>query len=211
MKLTKFQHACFVVEKDGASIVIDPGVFTRDFIMPKNVVAVFVSHNHSDHLNNQLIITILREHPKAVLLAHESIVHDFPNEHTQAISVGETVEAAGIKLQFVGGTHEKIDISMPAPINIGVIIDTSLYYPGDSFYQPEQKITELALPVSAPWLSIGTSLDFVRKLKPYFVFPTHDAILSKEGQALVDTIITNATKDLGIDYQRINGKTIEIS
>ncbi len=210
MKLTKFQHACFTVEKEGASIVVDPGIFTHDFIMPKHVVAVFVSHHHADHLNNQLIVTILREHPKAVLLAHESIVRDFPNEHTQTVNVDETLDVSGINLRFVGGTHEKIDISMPTPTNLGVIIEHSLYYPGDSFYQPEQRITELALPISAPWLTIGHSLDFIRALKPFFVFPTHDAILSSEGQVLIDTIITNATKDLGIDYQRINGKTIEI-
>lgn len=211
MKLTKFQHACFTVEKDGQSIVVDPGVFTHDFIMPDTVAAIFITHSHVDHMNSQFIISILREHPKAVLLAHESIVRDFPNEHTQVVNIGETIEVGGITLQLVGGTHETIDSSMPVPSNIGVIIESSLYYPGDSFYQPAQTITELALPVSAPWLTIGRSLDLVRALKPHFVFPTHDAILSTEGQTLVDTIIKNATKDLGIDYQRINGKTIEIS
>lgn len=210
MKLTKFQHACFVVEKNDISIVVDPGAFTHDFIMPKHVAAVFITHNHGDHLSNQLVVTILREHPKAVLLAHESIVHDFPNEHTQAVSVGETVEASGITLQFVGGTHETIDASMPVPPNLGVIIENELYYPGDSFYVPQQPIKILALPVSAPWLTIGRSLDLVRALKPNFAFPTHDAILSVEGQNLVDTIVTNAIKDLGIDYERINGKTVEL-
>ncbi|MES2630621.1 MAG: MBL fold metallo-hydrolase [Patescibacteria group bacterium] len=210
MKLTKFQHACFVVEKDGVSIVVDPGNFTHDFIMPKHVAAVFVTHNHPDHCNNQLIITILREHPNAVLLAHESIVHDFPNEHTQAINVGEVVEAAGMSLQFAGGTHESIDLAITPPANIGVVIEDHLYYPGDSFYVPERPIKELALPVSAPWLKISESMNFIRTLKPSFVFPTHDAILSEEGQALIDGMITNIVKDLGVNYQRINGKTVEL-
>jgi len=210
MKLTKFEHACFVVEKDNTSVVVDPGNLTHDFIMPKHVSAVFITHNHSDHLDNQLVITILREHPKAVLLAHESVINDYKNEHTQAVSVGETVDAGGINLKFVGGTHEPIDIAIPAPVNIGVIIEGHLYYPGDSYFAPEQPIKELLLPISAPWLTIGKAMDLVRALQPAHAFPTHDAILSVEGQALVDNIAERITSTLDVRYQRINGKTIEL-
>lgn len=210
MKLTKFQHACFVVEKDSISVVVDPGNLTHDFIMPKNVAAVFITHSHADHVDNQLVITILRQHPKAVLLAHESILADFKNEHAQAVSVGETVDAGGITLQFVGGTHEPIDTAIPTPVNIGVIIEGRLYYPGDSYFAPQQPIEELLLPISAPWLTIAHSMDLTRALKPSHVFPTHDAILSPEGQALIDKMVMNITADLKLTYQRINGKTIEL-
>ncbi len=210
MKLTKFQHACFVVEKDGVSIIVDPGSFTHDFIIPKNVAAVFITHNHPDHLDSQLVISILREHPKAVLLAHESILTDFTNEHTQAVNAGETVEANGISLQFVGGTHEPIDSAITPPANLGVIIENHLYYPGDSFYLPNQPIKELLLPVSAPWLTMSQSMNFIRALQPSVAFPTHDAILSTEGQALIDGMVTRITSELPTNYQRINGKTIEL-
>jgi L-ascorbate metabolism protein UlaG (beta-lactamase superfamily) len=210
MQLTKFQHACFVVETNNTSVIVDPGSFTHDFIMPKHVSAVFVTHNHPDHLDTQLIITILREHPKAVLLADESILSQFPNEHTQAVSVGQTVDAGGITLQFVGGTHEPIDVAITPPANIGVIIDNHLYYPGDSYYAPEQPIKELLLPVSAPWLTIARSLDLLRALKPSLAFPTHDAILSNDGQALIDGMVKPIATGLGVTYQRINGETIEL-
>jgi L-ascorbate metabolism protein UlaG (beta-lactamase superfamily) len=208
MKLTKFQHACFVAEKDGVSVVVDPGNLTHDFIMPKTVAAVFITHSHADHVDNQLVITILRQHPKAVLLAHESILTDFNSERTQVVSVGETVNAGGINLQFVGGTHEPIDVTVPTPVNIGVIIEGHLYYPGDSYFVPEQVIKELLVPISAPWLTIARSIDLVRALKPSHVFPTHDAILSSEGQALIDGMILHITAGLNLTYQRINGKTI---
>jgi len=210
MKLTKFQHACFVVEKDGSSVVVDPGNLTHDFIMPKHVAAVFITHNHGDHLDNQLVITILRANPKTILLAHESILADYKNENTQAVTVGETVDAGGISLKFVGGTHEAIDIAIPTPPNIGVIIENRLYYPGDSYFAPEQTITELLLPISAPWLTIGKAMDLVRILKPANTFPTHDAILSTEGQALVDGMATKITASLNTSYQRINGKTVQL-
>jgi len=210
MKLTKFQHACFVVEKGGVSVVVDPGNLTHDFIMPKHVAAVFITHNHPDHIDAQLVITILRQHPKAVLLAHESILTDFKNEHTQAISVGETVDAGGISLQFVGGTHEPIDVTVTPPVNIGVIIEDHLYYPGDSYFAPQQTIKALLVPVSAPWLTIARSMDLIRELKPSHAFPTHDAILSPEGQTLIDGMVLHITSGLNLTYQRINGKTVQL-
>ena len=210
MKLTKFQHACFVVEKGGTSVVVDPGNLTHDFIMPKHVAAVFITHGHSDHIDNQLVVTILRQHPKAVLLAHESVLADFKNEHTQAMTVGETVDAGGISLQFVGGTHEPIDVTITPPANIGVIVEGRLYYPGDSYFAPEQTIKQILLPISAPWLTVARSMDLIRTLKPVNVFPTHDAILSVEGQALIDAMVQHITADLNVSYQRINGKTVEL-
>ena len=210
MKLTKFQHACFVVEKDGTSVVVDPGNFTHDFIMPKRVAAIFVTHAHGDHMDEQLIITILRAHPKAILLGHESITSKFENENTQTIAAGESVEAGGIKLTFVGGTHEPIDRTIPTPANVGVVIDDHLYYPGDSYFVPSQPIKELLLPISAPWLTITKALDLVRTLQPPHIFPTHDAILSVDGQQLVDSLVLYTAIDLHLAYQRINGKTIQL-
>ena len=210
MKLTKYQHACFVAEKDSVSIIVDPGSFTHDFIMPKHVSAIFVTHNHPDHCDKQRIVTILREHPKAVLLGDESIIREFPNEHTQAVTVGETIDAGGITLQFVGGVHEPIDVSMPTPPNLGIIIDSELYYPGDSFFIPAQQVKALALPISAPWMKISESLEFLRTIKPLFAFPTHDAILSPEGQTLIDTMVKNSAEKYGIRYERINEQTVEL-
>jgi L-ascorbate metabolism protein UlaG (beta-lactamase superfamily) len=210
MKLTKFEHACFVVEKDGVSIVVDPGSFTRDFIMPKHVAAIYITHNHPDHVDAQLVISILREHPKAILLAHESILDDFKDEHTQAVTAGETVDVHGITLIFVGGTHEAIDSTIETPVNLGIVIDSQVYYPGDSFYIPSQAMKYVLLPVSAPWLAIGKSMDFLRALKPTFAFPTHDAILSDQGKTLIDGMVTRITADMGVTYQRINAKTIEL-
>jgi L-ascorbate metabolism protein UlaG (beta-lactamase superfamily) len=210
MQLTKFEHACFVIEKNGASVVVDPGSLTHDFIMPKHVVAVFISHNHADHIENQRVITILREHPNAVLLADENILIEYKNEHTQAVTVDETVEVAGITLQFVGGSHEPIDRTMPTPHNLGVIFDGHLYYPGDSYFVPQQPIKELLLPISAPWLTIGDAMDMLRAINPQAVFPTHDAILSSAGQQLIDGMVSSITADLPLSYTRINGKTVSL-
>ena len=46
MKLTKYEHACFIVEKDGVSIVVDPGSLTTDFSTADHVAAIIVTHEH---------------------------------------------------------------------------------------------------------------------------------------------------------------------
>jgi len=52
VKLTKHEHACVVAEKDGTSIVIDPGSFSpgaAEIIAGGD--AILITHEHSDHIN----------------------------------------------------------------------------------------------------------------------------------------------------------------
>jgi L-ascorbate metabolism protein UlaG (beta-lactamase superfamily) len=48
MQLTKYEHACFTVEKDGQLLVVDPGNFTTDFIAPEHVVGIVITHSHQE-------------------------------------------------------------------------------------------------------------------------------------------------------------------
>ena len=49
------------------------------------------------------------------------------------------------------------------------------------------------LPVAAPWLKVSETVEFAHSILPRLSLPIHDAILSAEGKALVDSILT-ATK-----------------
>lgn len=212
MKLTKYQHACFAIEKEGASIVVDPGAFSHDFIMPKNVVAVVVTHEHPDHFDEKLIGRILAAHPKATVIAHESITGRFTNHSTIAAKVGERYEAGPFVLRFLGGTHATIAEGIQVPPNLGVLIDDRLYYPGDSFVVPiNVPVRELALPASAPWLKISEAMNFLAQVRPEFVFPTHDAILSDEGKALIDRMLGAVASGQNSHYVRLDGSSVELS
>ena len=47
MKLTKHEHACVVLEKDGASIVIDPGSFSSGAAeIIAGADAILITHEH---------------------------------------------------------------------------------------------------------------------------------------------------------------------
>lgn len=211
MKLTKYQHACFVIEKEGTTLVVDPGAYTHDFIMPKKVDAVVITHEHPDHFDEQLVRAIISANPKATLIAHESITGRFTDHTTVAAQLNELYSFGALTLRFFGGTHASISPTIPTPPNLGVLIDDRLYYPGDSFVIPEGKqIKELALPASAPWLKVSEAIEFLTLIKPSFVFPTHDAILSNEGKELVDRLLGAAASGQSATYKRLDNSTIQL-
>lgn len=205
MKLTKYEHACFTLEKGNKLIVVDPGVFTHDLGSPENVVAIIVTHEHPDHFDPAALGALIAHNPDAIILAHESITsklgETLPNK---PVGVGDEITISPFDLKFVGGEHAAITPDMPALTNLGVIVDEKLYYPGDSFYVPEDRTEVLALPAAAPWCKISEVMDFLSKMKPRLAFPTHDAILSDTGKQLVDTMLSASAESVGAKYQRVS-------
>ena len=203
MKLKKYSHACFVVEKSDVSIVIDPGVWSEDFVVPKGVAGVVITHEHADHCDTKHLSDIIAENPDVVIYAHANVIAKLPGLPTQAVSVGEIVHVGDFALEFVGGEHATIHASIPGIANLGVIIDDLVYYPGDSFALPGKTVPNVAVPASAPWMKIAEAMDFLAAVKAARAFPTHDAILSATGQNLVDTLLRTAAKKVGTTYERI--------
>ena len=209
MKLTKYQHACFTVEKDNQMLVVDPGTFATDYLPSNNVVAVIITHEHPDHFDPEQIAAIMDKNPEAVIVGHESIVSKIEAFTTQAVDAGDKLAIGVFDLAFFGGTHAIIHRSIPVIPNLGVMVNELLYYPGDSFVLPGQPVDTLAIPASAPWLKIGDAMDFLELVKPRFAFPTHDAVLSDLGKDSTDNWLGMAAKRHDIDYQRLDA-SVEI-
>jgi L-ascorbate metabolism protein UlaG (beta-lactamase superfamily) len=203
MNVTKYEHACFTVEKDDQFIVIDTGKFSTDFIAPSDVIAVIITHEHSDHFDAELISAIIDKNPDAVIIGDASVTNQIEAFETMPVGAGDTLEMGPFHLEFFGGQHASIHDSMPTPPNLGVMIDELLYYPGDSFYVPEDhSVDTLALPVAAPWLKISEAMDFLAAIHPRIAFPTHDAILSNNGKELADRMISGVATTNDILYLR---------
>jgi L-ascorbate metabolism protein UlaG (beta-lactamase superfamily) len=204
MKITKFEHACFTVEQDGDVLVVDPGGFTTDFIVPDHVVAVVITHEHADHLAKEHLQAIIAKNPDAVIIAHGDVTAQLSEFQTKSVVPNEGIKVGAFELEFFGGEHAFIMKEWPIIANLGVMINDRLYYPGDSFTVPERLVEVLALPVAAPWLKISESLDFLEAVKPKFVFPTHDAVLSDAGKGLPDRIVPQIAQKVGAEYQRLH-------
>lgn len=203
MKLTKYQHACFTLEKNGEVLAVDPGVFTNDFTPPEHVTAVVITHEHPDHFNREQLETIVAKSPHVTIVGHDSIMQQINDLQTISVNAGDTITIGDFELEFFGGKHAVIHESLPPVSNLAVMIDDTLYYPGDSFTEPKKPVAALALPVAAPWMKISEAIDFLAAVQPKLAFPTHDAILSNSGKSAVDGNIAK-TKAADIDYRRLD-------
>ncbi len=203
MQLTKYGHACFTVEKDEQILVVDPGGFSQDFIAPEHVVAVVVTHNHGDHFDHNQLAAIIDKNPDAVIIGPEEVTSAIEVFQIKSVHAGDTLTIGPFSLEFTGGQHAVIHRDIPVAQNVGVLINELLYYPGDSLVLPGKPIDTLALPISAPWLKIGESIDFLLTIKPRLAFPTHDAILSQEGIEICDSLLDRFSNSQGIEYSRI--------
>ena len=205
MRITKYEHACLVIENNGQNLIIDPGNISDDFIVPKNVVGVVLTHEHPDHIDPEKMKNILPDNPEAVVVSHAGIINTNNWPHTQVVAAGDTFELGPFNLKFYGGKHELIHKKLPIVDNLGVMINDTLYYPGDSYATPGVPVKVLAVPTSGPWLKIGDVVDFVLGVHPEMAFSTHDAHSSEKNKALVDFMLPRLVGDEGITYMRLSG------
>lgn len=210
MKLTNYEHACFTVEKDDKVIVVDPGMFTTDFTVPEHVTAIIVTHDHADHLDQNLISAVVDKNPNTVIIGPEQVTSKLGAYETHTVHGGDSFSVGGFDLDFYGDDHAKIHKDIPKGQNVGVLIEDRLYFPGDSFTMPEKSVDVLALPVAGPWMKVEEAIDFMKAVGARFTFPTHDAVLSMSGKQVVDSMVGGFAEVAGTEYRRIDGDTIEI-
>jgi hypothetical protein len=98
---------------------------------------------------------------------------------------------------------------IPRVPNLGFVIDEAVYHPGDSFDIPaDVQIDTLFVPISAPWLKVAESIDFIRAVKPRRAYALHDGIINELGAGLVKGLLPRMT---GIDYERLTpGQSITV-
>jgi L-ascorbate metabolism protein UlaG (beta-lactamase superfamily) len=192
MKLTKHEQSCVVLEKDGASIVIDPGSFSAgaaEIIAAAD--AILLSHEHMDHVNEAAINAALAARPELRVYAPAALSGQFsryPGQFT-AVAPGDTLDLASFAITVHGGRHAVIHPDIPAVANVGYLVDGTVYHPGDAFFVPDAPVSVLLLPTSGPWMKVGEAADFVRAVRPQQVVQIHDILLSDIGLALVGNLL----------------------
>lgn len=202
MKVTKYAHACLVLELDGQKLVIDPGGYTPHFGNVHNVVGIVITHVHADHFDPAHIARILADNPDVHVWTTAEVAQQLGNPPVTIVQGGADAQAGPFAMRFFGDEHASIHDRFPQWQNVGVLVNDALYYPGDSFTVPAgESVQALALPVSAPWLKIGEAIDFVEAVHPAQCFPTHNALLSDIGQASVDDWMQPVCEKAGIRYQ----------
>ncbi len=180
MKLTKFGHCCLLIEENDLRILTDPGDYSTLQNEINNIDLILITHEHSDHLHLDSLKMVLKNNPSVKIftnhgvgkiLTENNISHDFI-EHGEEKIIGQ------LKIEGFGDRHADIYPGIAVVQNTGYFIADKLFYPGDALFNPEKPIEILALPVTAPWLTIAETLDYALALKPRKCFPVHDGMLT---------------------------------
>jgi hypothetical protein len=102
------------------------------------------------------------------LWANQSICAQFAEfgDRVHEVQHGDALEVAGFGVHVYGVDHALIHQDIPLVINTGFLVDGELFHPGDSFTIPEDPVTTLLVPISAPWLNAGEMIDYFRAVAP---------------------------------------------
>lgn len=213
MRITKLEHAAFILEKDGAKLVVDPGSFSRPLPDASGVAAVVITHEHGDHWDAPHLQAVVDANPGVPIYGPQGVKDAAQGFDVTAVAAGDTAQAGPFALEFFGGRHAVIHSSIPLVDNVGVSVDGgAVYYPGDSFTVPEGvEVDVLATPSSAPWLKVGEVIDYVLAVKPRRAFPTHEMINSDLGKQMASARIGWAAEQNGGSLLDIAvGDTVEL-
>ena len=201
MRLTKLEHAALIIEQSGKKLFVDPGSFTTAITEASGAVAVVITHEHADHWTPEQLTRLLDKAPDIRIFAPKGVANAATGFPITIVEAGDEVTVAPFTLLFFGEKHAVIHSSIPVVDNVGVLINGSVYYGGDSYTVPEGvDVDVLAAPVGAPWLKIGDSMDYVLAIKPKRSFPTHEMTLSKAGKTMTGDRIKWATEQNGGQY-----------
>ena len=192
MKLTKHEHACVVLEKDGASIVIDPGSFSSGAAeIIAGADAILITHEHFDHVNEAAVNEALTARPELRVYAPAALGGMLAAHLDQftAVAAGDALTVGSFAVTVHGSTHAVIHPDIPVIPNVGYFIDGSLYHPGDAYFVPEVPVSVLLLPTSGPWVKLGEAADYVRGVRPQQIVQIHEMLLSDFGLALAGNLL----------------------
>lgn len=212
MRLTKLEHAALILEENGRKLFIDPGSFTTAITESAQAVAIVITHQHPDHWTPEQLGRILDKNPDAQVFGPAGVVAAAAPLPVRLVQAGDVVEVGGFTLEFFGAKHAVIHESIPVVDNLGVLVNGSVYYGGDSYTVPEGVEVDVhAVPAGAPWLKIGDVMDYVLAVKAKRTFPTHEMTLSKAGKDMANLRITWATEQNGGEFFALDpGDTLDV-
>ena len=194
MKLVKHEHACLVLTSSTDTLVIDPGSFTLPLDDLRGVVAVVITHEHPDHWTPEHLDRILEMNPDAQVFGPAGVATAASGHSITVVKDGDTHTVGDFTLAFYGEKHAVIHRDIPIIDNVGVLVNDTLWYGGDSYTVPPVPVDTVAVPAGAPWMKISESMDYVDALTPKRAFATHEMVLSVAGKTMANGRIADRTK-----------------
>jgi len=186
MKVKKLGHCCFVIEDKGKRVMTDPGSWTVDEQNDeKNIDLILITHEHEDHIHIKSLKKIIENNPDVQIITNKGVgkLLDKEGIKYEILEPKKIKDFFGLEIESFDCKHEEIYEDIFLVENTAFFINGKLFYPGDSFYNPEKSIEILALPVAGPWTNVKNAIDYALKINPKICFPVHDGMLKSFGVA----------------------------
>lgn len=212
MKITKREHACLDITDGNGRLIIDPGNWTEHLQDYSGIDALVITHVHPDHLDESKVLKIAAQNPSLVIYCTQQVAGKLSEDLRITVPESEQVYSAGsYSLEFFGGMHASIREDWPQDQNFGVLVNDTLYYPGDSFTPCPKPHTVLAAPSAAPWMKTSEAINFIKQDTAKQVFPTHNNILNDNGNDLSNMLLGGAAEESGKTYIYLKpGESLEV-
>jgi len=206
MKIKKIGHCCLLIQTNNLTILTDLGAFSTGQNMVQGIDVILITHEHADHLHTASLQEVLKNNPDAVVITNSGVGKKL-DEIGVAYSVVEgrsAIDVHGVSIEAFDGTHEEIFEEVGQVQNTGYFIDNKLFYPGDSFHNPEKPVDILALPVAGPWCKIPDAIRYALAVMPKKVFPVHDGMLQADRIGASHKIPEKVLTENGIEFVAMN-------
>lgn len=172
-RITKYTHSCVRIERDGAVLVIDPGIWSEPSAL-RGADAVLITHEHSDHIDVPRLAALGAPvyAPADARISGLSVI---------GVQPGQSFTAAGFTVTAVGARHAPVFGGEPDCANRGYLIEERIYHPGDALVVPDQPVETLFVPLQASWLKTAEAISFLQAVRPERAFGIHDAQVNTRG------------------------------
>lgn len=211
MQLTKFGHACVRLERNGSTLVLDPGAFSEAEALD-GADAVLVTHEHMDHFVEGTLRAAAEANPALQIWTNADVAAQLDGlgaGRVHTVGHGDAFTAAGFEVQVHGEWHAVIHPDIPRVHNIGFLVDGQVFHPGDALTVPDQAVPTLLLPVHAPWSSTGEVIDYTRAVGAQRALALHDSLLTPPGLGLIANLLGGLAKET--PYERLEpGTSVEL-
>lgn len=184
MKIKKLGHCCLVIEENERRIMTDPGSWTTETQKEeKNIDIILITHEHGDHIHIESLKEIIKNSPGAVVITNKGVgkLLDEAGIKYEILENKTPKDLLGIEVEAHECKHEEIFEDLGQVQNTGYFINRRLFYPGDAFYNPNEPVEILALPVAGPWTNVKNAINYALEIKPKICFPVHDGMLISFG------------------------------
>src|SRR6202046_5013206 len=126
MQLTKHNHACVTLDKEGSRLLLDPGTFNQNAAeLAASAGTILITHEHFDHFDEAVIAAALEARPELRVYGPAAVVERLQPRRARLTpdAEGERFDVDGFDVGVFGGLHASIHQDIPQVANVGYLID----------------------------------------------------------------------------------------